>query len=85
MEANQALPIVDYITSSLLEGKDSLFWWPSDDKRKSEGPRSEKLVMLVDQLERLAKISQDIMESHGISSIFNNLHAVSRSAFRYFS
>ena len=70
--------------SSLPEGKDSLFRWPSDDKRKSEGPGSEKQV---DQLERIAKISKDIMESQGISLYFfnfNKFQQLPRGAFRDF-
>jgi len=68
----------------LPEGKDSLFRWPSDDKRKSEGPGSEKQV---DQLERIAKKSKDIMESQGISLYFfnfNKFQQLPRGAFRDF-
>ena len=67
--------------SSLPEGKDSLFRWPSDDKRKSEGPGSEKQV---DQLERIAKISKDIMESQGISLYYLQFQQISTTSTRCF-
>ena len=72
---HQALQVLIIHGSSLPEGKDSLFRWPSDDKLKSDGPGSEKQG---DQLERTAKISKDIMENQRVSLYFfnfNNFHA----------
>lgn len=70
--------------SSLPEGKDSLFRWPSDDKRKSEGPGSEKQV---DQLERIAKISKEFQGHHGKSGhffVFLQFQQISTTSTRCF-